>query len=685
MEQYNGQNLQPIDGAIYTLDIETTSLFADENGRYGIFDRTKEPEYYAGRDKIALPYIWMFGVNDTVYYGRDFMDLEKVFKQISCDSMQYIFVHNLSFEFQFLRDILDNHTVSNMICNAIRHPIAFTVDDLNIQFRCTFKLTGLSLAKAAETYTDVTKRVGDLDYNVVRTPRTPLTPVEMGYCEYDIITLYKVVLYFKNKYKRLKWIPYTATGEIRKEFKKRTSYSYRLWCAKMCPDDLFYLKLIKAFQGGMTHGNVLYIGDIIENCDSYDIASSYPYVMLTQKFPMTKFRMCSPERALKLDPDKWAIMFHVKLYNVKSKYLNKYILNSKLITNLPIKKYYKIAHVKADNGRLVSADYIEMYLTEIDYYNIIDAYSYTDIKYIECYSAMKDYAPRELQLYILELFRAKTELRGIPEQEEIYRTSKQHINGLYGCNVTNILKSGCTYTNNDWQSPELTIQYVHDKLEGVRHSRNQCFLYQIGVWITAHARNRLWRVIRDLDDIVVYYDTDSIKAAKNARVAAKIAAENALVLETLDRVAKECDLDRSAMEPVQPNGKKCTIGIWDYEETYKQFKALRAKCYAYISQDDSIHTVIAGVNKKTGYKAIQNLDDFNNNLVFDYDTAGKLTSVYNDNQASVFLRDCNGMIWKNTQKHGIALMPTQYKINGSEEFESYIEEIQTYKNGGWIV
>ena len=135
MELFTESSFEPIDGAIYSLDIETTSLFEMEDGSYQCFDSSRPPAYYAGRDKIAIPYIWMFGVNDRVYYGRDFRQLSRVFELIKSDKMNYVFVHNLSFEFQFLRDLLEGKDIERMICLAVRHPIAFTVPEYNIQFR----------------------------------------------------------------------------------------------------------------------------------------------------------------------------------------------------------------------------------------------------------------------------------------------------------------------------------------------------------------------------------------------------------------------------------------------------------------------------------------------------------------------------------------------------------------------
>ena len=44
----------------------------------------------------------------------------------------------------------------------------------------------------------VEKKVGDLDYTLLRTPATKLTEKELGYCEYDCLVIY---YYIKIKVK----------------------------------------------------------------------------------------------------------------------------------------------------------------------------------------------------------------------------------------------------------------------------------------------------------------------------------------------------------------------------------------------------------------------------------------------------------------------------------------------------
>lgn len=667
---------------IYTLDIETTSLFKDpESGEWEVFDRSKPPEYYQGCEKVGVPYIWMFGVNDTVYYGTDFSDIEKVLIMIgNGDSTKYLWIHNSAFEFQFMRDFLEKYTVENLIARATRKPIAYTIKELNIQVRCTYMLTNLSLARAAERYTNIHKLTGDLDYNKARSPRTVpyMSKRELLYCKYDILTLYHIVKYFLRAYGRFNRIPYTQTGEVRKAFRKTVSYGYIKTIARRTASDLIYCIQQKAFQGGMTHGNVLYVNTLLHNVGSKDIASSYPTTFLF-KMPMFKFRKVPNDKAWTANRNNWALLIHCRFHHIEAAKLNKYILNSKIVSG---------SGIAADNGRLVKADVIEMYLTEVDFDIITqDAYTIGETEILEVYASMKAYLPRELITFALQLYNDKTKLKGVAGQEDFYMKQKQMLNSLFGCACTNILKAGVTY-DGDWHLPELSAAYIHDKLEGLRNSNTNCFLYQWGAWITAYARRRLWSVISPLDDLVVYYDTDSIKHLQSQRVDDVIFKENQKVTAQLYICCRDLDIDPALLSPVDPKGKSHPLGLWEDEKKSfaVDFITLGAKRYAYKTRDGKLHCVVSGVNNKTGYTALNgHISNFKKTLTFKYDSAGKLTSYYNDNQPVIIFKDYLGQVYKSTQRHGICLQPAEYSMSMTGAFEAYIEETQNgFKGGEWI-
>ena len=98
-----------------------------------------------------------------------------------------------------------------------------------------------------------------------------------------------------------------------------------------------------------------------------------------------------------------------------------------------------------------------------------------------------------------------------------------------------------------------------------------------------------------------------------------------------------------------------------------------------------LHTVISGVGKKGAEALRGDIEKFTNDLIFNYDTAGKLISCYNDDQTRACIVDYTGKMFISNQKHGVALQPTTYNMSTTEAYESYIKEMQEgFKEGVWI-
>ena len=72
----------------------------------------------------------------------------------------------------------------------------------------------------------VEKKVGDLDYTLLRTPKTKLTIKELGYCEFDCLVVYHYIKRELETYERVDKIPLTSTGHVRRELKELVSKDY---------------------------------------------------------------------------------------------------------------------------------------------------------------------------------------------------------------------------------------------------------------------------------------------------------------------------------------------------------------------------------------------------------------------------------------------------------------------------
>ena len=191
-------------------DIETTSFYDGEK---------------ISENKRAIMYIWQFGIGNLVTTGRtwnQFVQLITVLKRfLKLNNFRRlnVYVHNLPYEFQFMRKWLDWDEVFLL---EKRKPVY--ANALGIEFRCSLKLSGgrslANVAKELRKY-KVRKMVGDLDYTVMRTPLTPLSPSELKYCENDIRVL---LCYIQEKIEQdgdITRIPLTNTGYVREYCRKK--------------------------------------------------------------------------------------------------------------------------------------------------------------------------------------------------------------------------------------------------------------------------------------------------------------------------------------------------------------------------------------------------------------------------------------------------------------------------------
>lgn len=440
-----------VSDTIYTFDIETTSLFLID-GVWQVFNYNLPKEEYSHDEDsmMAIPYIWQFGVEDEVYYGRNFFDFEKVLKVISNPLLtKVVWIHNLQFEMQFLQNIFDNYTITNMCARDIRKPISFHIEELNIDFRCSYMLTNLSLEKASEEYTNV-RKLDTLDYDSkVRTELTKLTDMEMKYCEYDIICLYNIVKYYRQRYDdAICKIPLTATSEVRKALQKRVDYFYIKKQWDLVPNNEMYLKMMTCFQGGYTHANALNSNRVfttdssnllksdklVDSLESRDISSSYPTVMCLEQFPSTRFRKCDYDDYIeKSEKGGYCFILHVTLYGVNSRYYNNYISFNKCIDirKESIKKLIQERHMIYDNGRIRKIDSCEMIITNVDLEIIRKNYMIQDIEYHEIFWSEARYLDYRVIRFILDLYKDKTELKGVIDKVDLYKKAKAYINSLY--------------------------------------------------------------------------------------------------------------------------------------------------------------------------------------------------------------------------------------------------------------
>lgn len=660
---------------ILTFDIEVSSAWINEYGNVIRYHRGHNAEYWNQKTPLALCYIWQFSFNDNVYFGRELSDFLDVLNDLPSDIDFVIWVHNLSYEFHFLQNILK---CADVFARSPHKPIKCTWEGYpNITFRCSYMLTRLSLADWGQQI-GLPKMVGDLDYEKIRTPKTELSEKELHYCERDCEVVYAGIKDYLKRYKRQEDIPLTQTGTVRQVVKEKLCKNdryYKRFIKTLCPRNAQEYKILqKIFAGGYTHANRFYAGQVITGTiEHYDFASSYPTVMICEKYPMspwvyTGIRKLPDQNTF----DNTAYILHLRFFGLQCQSFNTYIQASKSSGSNMI----------YDNGRVISADDLEIWITEQDFLTIQESYTWDSLKVLHVYKSRKQYLPREFISYILELYENKTKLKGVKGYEDLFLQSKQYINSTFGMMVTAVCQANVTLNGDTWETEKLTEDAVNEKLQDIikKMWSDQYFLsYSWGCWVTAYARRNLWKCLLSCDETAIYCDTDSIFVKGRH----DFTWYNA---EVTEKIHKMCDLygiDFQRTRPKKKSGKEAPIGIFDKEDDCTEFITLGAKRYVERRKSDGkLHLTVAGINKSSVELLHNNIYNFVDGFNFDKDKK----PVHK--QLATYITDMPSVIWPDgyhsTCTHGINLRRTGYVLGMTDEYKDLIgyfdrpvEEIMT--------
>lgn len=651
------------DNTIYTFDIETSSYLILDNKIIAGCDYEKLNKQDRDRSiKQSNMYIWQLSINDIVYYGRTWEELKDFINILDSKIPQrkIIFIHNLSFEFQYLKSVFN---MENVMARKSRKVMRATLSNYNVELRCSYMMSTCKLEKLPSVYQlPVEKLVGNLDYDKIRHSNTYLTEQELKYCEYDCLVVYEYIKKELLSYENVDKIPLTSTGHVRRELKNLVSkdYQYKGKVRKAInTDPHIYNLLVNAFAGGYTHANWIYTDEVIENVTSYDFTSSYPYVMVTHRFPSTEFKKCYI-KDLKDLSNRFAYLLVIKMYNVKSKLYNNFISMS------------KCRHIKGgkyDNGRVISADELEITITDVDVKLFLKSYEF-DYEILECYYSIYKLLPIQFINFILDKYVNKTQYKDVEDKKLEYQLEKAKFNALYGMSVTNMIRDKVIYDNESgWEEIPLTNNEIEDALKVEKKKAFLSFAY--GVWVTAYARYNLLSNMIKLDKYTIYSDTDSLKLKEGFNIDV-IENYNKFVENKINYISNYLKIDKSKFAPEDVKGKSHMLGLFECDGMYQEFITQGAKKYAY-KKDNKISITVAGVPKK-GSCALDSLEKFRDEFVFKHEDTDKNVIQYNDNQLEIELFDYLGNKLKVFDKSGCCILPTTYELGKSEEYADLISD-----------
>lgn len=655
-------------------DIETTAIHANIG--------TKD-EYHH-----AYMYIWQMCFGDYIIIGRTWEQWMRTMERIQIHyklgittetdqiknisrtfkKQAIVWIAYSTYEFQFLcnkkwkdRNIIRRTEDSGepVFADHQRKPISFELDfseTMGAGFRCldVLRVAGGNLATVAKnycvtqklvTYDKDGKKISDLDYDKIRNSKTTLTEEELAYCYNDVKILSEWDKYYKDVFMRqVGFVPLTSTAIIRQAVKQnwnKQKFTPDGWLYNMFPHTMreYLIAVLELYRGGYTHANISLVGKMLEGVRGMDFTSSYPAVLLQEKFPMTEFadqHISSEDELIDFNARynshevEMSWFAEITFYMVRPKTTHSlesiYKVKEYGALNKSERNYINTYNAVIDNGKILSTEQMTVTITEEDWQSYNEFYDWdcADVHYVK--SAKAGYLPDYFTSVIKEMYKRKSVLKrqGLDETIE-YILAKAFVNGLYGLCVQKMHFDDILFdpdagwsqiskvTKNKTSTENLMKEYeefedafdkiyqdlikkdVKDKQGNIIGIQMRTYLNPYwGIWVTAYARRRILQAIAYLNEDAIYSDTDSVYFLNYEKHKEWFEDYNKKVREKNKKLfGKDYNElgDLGTFDPVIIKGASRKF------EEYK-FMTFGAKRYIKWSEDYDIAVTVAGLPKK---------------------------------------------------------------------------------------
>lgn len=654
--------------------------------------------FYQDGQKTAIMYEWTFGIGGLVVVGRTWEDFLQVLSRtvercgITRGRRLIVYVHNLAFEFQFLRKWLPWKKVFAI---SARTPI-YALTQSGVEFRCSYLLSGYSLETLGDELKtfSVRKAVGDLDYSLLRHSSTPMTPEEIGYCVNDVKVVMAYIAERMESDGEIANLPLTKTGYVRKfcrdscfieeDVSRKDSwkaYRYRRRMRGMQLDPDEYKQLKRAFQGGFVHANAFYSSHVMYDCEHEDFTSSYPTTLVGEQFPMGPGELYGIKSKEDLDKQLrlYCCLFDLEIWDLKSKLTQENYLSQS--------RCREVEKPVVNNGRLVKADHLKTTVTEQDFMILRTFYSWSHARITNFRRYKKGYLPTDFVKAVLKLYHDKTTLKGVAGKEIEYARSKEMLNSCFGMCVTDIVRDDIVYVSGEWKVKPADVE---KDINRYNWNPGRFLFYPWGVWVTAYARRNLFTAILELGPDYIYSDTDSVVFRNADAHRAYFEKYNAMICKQLLRACEYHEIDPAAIEPETADGVKKLLGAWDFEGHYRRFKTIGAKRYMVEYSDDprnpkkkrgTISLTVSGLNKRKcvpwlleKYGSDKIFDVFSDDMYVPSEYSGKLTHTYIDMERRGILEDYTGRRGEYHELSAVHLEGSDYSLSLSQEYVDFLSD-----------
>lgn len=485
MSSYSRQQQRPYK-VIAAYDSETTNY--DEGGRHIAFPILHQVGILQNIDLIDVT---AENVEQVVRVRmfRETLDLYAFLDHLLEMEMDYVPVimcHNLAFDMYGLSVWLNRHEVK-VLAKSERKPITFTILDEYgkpaLVIWDTLVFTQQSLERMGNDC-GYSKGVGEWDYNLVRTPQTPLTDEELDYAKRDIYTLFAWFGWWLRRNpdilpEKLALNVVTKTGIVRERRRVRFADLKgkglkdsvgQYWLKRNMfeipkTDDELYT-VMASTRGGFTfcsskNASIPFdLGGTDLIVAGYDATSQHPAQLVSHLYPHTfkerpayvldvAFNLISKvsiERILKMWDKPFPVAFYgcFEFINLRPKAGSIYAECGVLpLASARYKSKEQIAEYDEDNGdkvnyanemryqdycdsaegavcsfgKLVSADVVQLYITELTAWEICQCYDFDEVHAVHGYSTGHFCKPSDMDVIsVMQFYKAKNEFKVAREQ-----------------------------------------------------------------------------------------------------------------------------------------------------------------------------------------------------------------------------------------------------------------------------
>jgi len=573
------------------------------------YDRHKYCPYVAGFDtetttivhegqKIAFMYVWQMAIENEAFYGRTWEEFRQCLQKIknemhlAVDYKLVVYVHNLKYDFGFYkREVnLEGKLIARNKRTVLQHVMSdcFEVRD--------------SAVYTEEPLDDMGEEIGipklkGYDYSKIRHAETPLTADELLYCEHDVLILTKFFRLEAERYGcQIHQLALTVTQNVKRvinsEFARESRTYQSMLLSKQLkdtPKDNAILKLLKhAFFGAFNYSSILLRGKEQTDITGIDISACYGAQCLLHLYPVRKFEELElPESLddLKTNPryKGKAMLITFAAKKISPRYAD--------IGFLPIHlhNYWQRSATDMCNiaaKRLLTAEKIEMTLTDVDFKMFLMLYKTEGIKILSImgsdYGQMPNYMIRAITRMHREKLRVQAKNRKIRETRPLtiaeqleYTHAKVGVSRVYGILVQDPIRDAYK-----WDAD--TGNVVKDG-EVKNKVQFQPVLYQWGVWVVAWARYEILNILLRLamtsggfdETKTIYSDTDSLYFNSAVTDMDIISKYNARITAKVTKVATMYHINPADL-----------AGIGTLKVThYDKFKTINIKQYCFVQGD----------------------------------------------------------------------------------------------------